>query len=65
MALWADVASRIASPYDFNPLNVNPLKEVLEELVDFERVRACKGISSSSSAPPMSRPAASASSQRS
>lgn len=44
MALWADVASRFASPYDFNPLNVNPLKEVLEELVDFERVRACKGI---------------------
>ncbi len=44
MALWADVASRFASPYDFNPLNVNPLKEVLEELVDFERVRACKDI---------------------
>jgi len=44
LALWADVASRFASPYDFNPLNVNPLKEVLEELVDFERVRTCKGI---------------------
>ncbi|ANP46141.1 patatin-like phospholipase family protein [Candidatus Viadribacter manganicus] len=44
LALWADVASRFASPYDFNPLNVNPLKEVLEELVDFERVRKCKGI---------------------
>lgn len=44
MALWADVASRFASPYDFNPLNVNPLKEVLEELVNFERVRACNRI---------------------
>lgn len=44
LALWADVASRFASPYDFNPLNVNPLKEVLEELVDFERVRKCKHI---------------------
>ena len=44
LALWADVATRIASPYDFNPLNVNPLKEVLEELVDFERVRKCKHI---------------------
>src|SRR5690606_21536820 len=44
MALWADVASRFASPYDFNPLNVNPLKEVLSELVDFERVRKCAGI---------------------
>ncbi len=40
-AMWADLASRVASPYDLNPLNINPLKEVLEELVDFERVRAC------------------------
>ncbi len=44
MAIWADAASRISSPYDFNPLNVNPLREVLEELVDFDRVRACKDI---------------------
>jgi len=44
LALWADVASRFASPYDFNPLNINPLREVLEELVDFERVRKCKAI---------------------
>ncbi len=42
LALWADLASRFSSPYDFNPLNVNPLKEVLEELVDFGRVRACR-----------------------
>lgn len=41
LALWADAASRFASPYDFNPLNLNPLREVLDELVDFERVRAC------------------------
>ncbi len=44
MALWADLASRLASPYDFNPLNINPLREVLEELVDFKCVRACKDI---------------------
>lgn len=44
LALWADITTRFASPYDFNPLNINPLKEVLEELVDFERVRACKEI---------------------
>lgn len=44
LALWADLASRVASPYDFNPLNLNPLKEVLEELVDFERVRACRDV---------------------
>lgn len=44
LALWADLATRFASPYDFNPLNINPLKEVLEELVDFDRVRACEDI---------------------
>jgi NTE family protein len=38
-AMWADMASRVASPYDLNPLNLNPLKDVLEELVDFKRVR--------------------------
>lgn len=43
-ALWADLATRWASPYDFNPLNVNPLKEVVDELIDFERVRACKAL---------------------
>jgi NTE family protein len=40
-AMWFDLMSRVASPYDFNPLNLNPLKEVLEGLVDFERVRQC------------------------
>ncbi|GIK48448.1 MAG: patatin-like phospholipase family protein [Hyphomonadaceae bacterium] len=43
-ALWADVASRFASPYDLNPLNLNPLKDILNELVDFERVRRCDRI---------------------
>ncbi|PZO56148.1 MAG: patatin [Alphaproteobacteria bacterium] len=44
MAIWADFAAKFASPYDFNPLNISPLKELLEELVDFERVRACDKI---------------------
>ncbi len=30
-----------ASPYRFNPLNINPLRDLLESLVDFDRVRAC------------------------
>src|SRR5262245_34873372 len=42
LAFWAEVASRFTSPYDFNPLNLNPLREVVDELVDFERVRASK-----------------------
>lgn len=39
LAQWANMATHVASPYELNPLNLNPLKEVLEELVDFERVR--------------------------
>ncbi|MEZ5646332.1 MAG: patatin-like phospholipase family protein [Burkholderiaceae bacterium] len=29
------------SPYQLNPLNLNPLRDVLRETIDFERVRAC------------------------
>src|SRR5271166_3735286 len=32
--------SQLASPYDLNPLNVNPLRDLLVALVDFERLRA-------------------------
>jgi NTE family protein len=31
--------SRIASPYQLNPTNANPLRDVLESVVDFERLR--------------------------
>jgi NTE family protein len=44
IALWADLAGRFTSPYDFNPLNLNPLRELLDELVDFTRVRACEKV---------------------
>ena len=37
-----DNITRNLSPYEFNPLNVNPLKQIVDELVDFERVRACE-----------------------
>jgi NTE family protein len=36
---WLDVMSRYLSPYDVNPLNINPLKELIERFVDFERLR--------------------------
>jgi NTE family protein len=42
--MWLDLMTRVASPYDINPLNLNPLKEVLERLVDFERVRRCDSL---------------------
>jgi NTE family protein len=38
---WFDTLSRFWSPYDFNPLNINPLKAVVERFVDFDALRAC------------------------
>lgn len=40
-----DLMSRLVSPYEFNPLNVNPLRDLLDENVDFDRVRKCGDIS--------------------
>ncbi len=34
-----DILSRLLSPYQFNPLNYNPLRDVLAESVDFEKLR--------------------------
>ena len=33
-----DIMSRLFSPYDLNPKGVNPLREILAETVDFERL---------------------------
>jgi NTE family protein len=35
-----DIMSKVLSPYQFNPLDYNPLRSVLEQVVDFERLRA-------------------------
>ena len=37
--LWFDLVSRLMSPYQFNPLNFNPLRHALEQSVDFEVIR--------------------------
>ncbi len=34
-----DTMARYLSPYDVNPLNINPLKDLIERFVDFEAVR--------------------------
>ena len=39
--LFFDMLQRVASPYDLNPLNINPFKTLLEEHIDFEKVRGC------------------------
>jgi hypothetical protein len=43
--IFFDPAPRLASPYELNPLNINPLREkLIESLVDFEHVRHAEGI---------------------
>jgi len=42
--LFMDVLSLFTSPYLMNPLNYNPLRDVLEEVVDFERVRRQRAV---------------------
>ena len=37
---WLNAWSKYLSPYDLNPLNINPLKELIERFVDFEGLRA-------------------------
>lgn len=37
--LGLDIATRLVSPYQFNPLGHNPLRELLGESIDFELVR--------------------------
>ena len=36
--------SRFFSPYDVNPLNINPLKDVIERFVDFDALRKCEDL---------------------
>jgi NTE family protein len=37
---WFDALSHFWSPYDFNPLNINPLKDIVERFVDFDALRS-------------------------
>lgn len=37
---WLSAWSQYLSPYDLNPLNINPLKELIERFVDFDALRA-------------------------
>ncbi|AOW12532.1 patatin [Hydrogenophaga crassostreae] len=38
---YAQFVGSQLSPYQLNPLNLNPLRKILEDTVDFERVRHC------------------------
>jgi NTE family protein len=37
--LFVDFVSRFMSPYQLNPFDLNPLRNLLDEIVDFQRVR--------------------------
>src|SRR4051812_45735396 len=39
-----DTMTRVFSPYQLNPFNFNPLRQVLEKHVDFDKLRATSGI---------------------
>jgi NTE family protein len=42
--VWMEWMTKVSSPYEFNPLNLNPVRDVLENIVDFDRVRACNTV---------------------
>jgi NTE family protein len=44
VGLWMQSLTRYLSPYDFNPLNINPLKDLVGRFVDFDAVRAHKDL---------------------
>ena len=40
--IYFDILSRLASPYDLNPFDQNPLRDLVEEFVDFSKVHECE-----------------------
>ncbi|HUO37095.1 MAG TPA: patatin-like phospholipase family protein [Mycobacterium sp.] len=41
---WMKAMAHSPSPYETNPLNINPLREAINTLIDFDRVRACTDV---------------------
>ena len=42
--VWVDVIGSSFSPYQTNPLDINPLRDAINALIDFDRVRACTDV---------------------
>ncbi len=42
--ILSELLNRVTSPYDVNPFNLNPLKDIIEREVDFDLVRSCDEI---------------------
>jgi NTE family protein len=41
---WTDVVAQGFGPYLTNPLNINPLRDAIDALIDFDRVRGCTDV---------------------
>lgn len=39
-----DILSRVFSPYELNPLNVNPMRTILEDMINHEAMQSCSTI---------------------
>jgi NTE family protein len=39
-----DLINRVTSPYERNPFDFNPLRDVIGRAIDFEKVRACREV---------------------
>jgi NTE family protein len=37
--MWFNAISQVLSPYNFNPFNYNPLKDILNNIIDFEELQ--------------------------
>lgn len=37
--MWFNAISQVLSPYNFNPFNYNPLRDILNNLIDFEELK--------------------------
>jgi NTE family protein len=44
LSMWFDTLTRLFSPYQLNPWNYHPLRDLLEEVVDYRVLRTCPAI---------------------
>jgi NTE family protein len=40
-AMWLDIVERLFSPYQLNPMNINPLRDLLTEHLDIPAIQSC------------------------
>lgn len=39
-----DAFTRSLSPYEFNPFDINPLRDIIDECIDFDKLRNCSDV---------------------